>query len=37
MEKQDNNGALAIALAPDAKVREYILRAAEEEGIELKT
>lgn len=33
--KRDSNGALAINLAPDAKVRSYIERAAEEEGIEL--
>ncbi|PNS19875.1 hypothetical protein CAC42_7842 [Sphaceloma murrayae] len=35
LEKKDNNGALPIDLAPDAKVRNYIVRAAEEEGIEL--
>ena len=34
-DKKDGNGALAIDLAPDAKVRNYILRAAEEEGIDL--
>ena len=33
--KKDSNDALAIDLAPDAKIREYILRAAEEEGIEM--
>ncbi|KAJ9630647.1 putative ankyrin-repeat protein [Taxawa tesnikishii (nom. ined.)] len=33
-DKKDNSGALAIDLAPDAKVRSYILRAAEEEGID---
>lgn len=36
-DKQDTNGAFAIDLAPDAKVRSYIMRAAEEEGIELST
>ena len=34
-DKKDNQGALAIDLAPDAKVRNYVIRAAEEEGIEL--
>ena len=34
-DKRDGNGKLAIDLAPDAKVRSYILKAAEEEGIEL--
>ena len=33
--KKDSRGALAIDLAPDAKVRGYITRAAEEEGIDL--
>lgn len=36
-DKKDGNGALPIFLAPDAKVREYIMRKAEEEGIELAT
>jgi len=36
-DKRDANGALAISLAPDAKVRSYVLRAAEEEGIEMPT
>lgn len=36
-DKKDNNGALAIDLAPDAKIRSYILRAAEQEGIEVVT
>lgn len=35
IDKRDSSGALAIDLAPDAKVRSYILKAAEEEGIEL--
>ncbi|KAF4549518.1 Ankyrin repeat-containing protein 32 [Elsinoe fawcettii] len=35
LDKKDNSGALPIDLAPDAKVRSYIMRAAEEEGIEL--
>ncbi|KAF2153087.1 ankyrin [Myriangium duriaei CBS 260.36] len=34
-DKKDTNGALAIDLAPDAKVRTYILRAAEDEGISM--
>lgn len=34
-DRKDGNGALAINLAPDAKIRSYILRAAEEEGIDL--
>ncbi|KAK3672326.1 putative ankyrin-repeat protein [Recurvomyces mirabilis] len=36
-DRKDGNGAFAIDLAPDAKVRSYIVRAAEEEGIELAT
>jgi len=35
--KKDSSGALAIALAPDAKVRSYIVHAAELEGIEIVT
>ena len=35
IDKRDGNGALAIDLAPDAKIRSYIIKAAEEEGIEL--
>lgn len=34
-DKKDSNGAYAIDLAPDGKVRNYVLRAAEEEGIEV--
>lgn len=34
-DKKDVNGALAIDLAPDGKVRDFILKAAEEEGIAL--
>ncbi|EME49399.1 hypothetical protein DOTSEDRAFT_143341 [Dothistroma septosporum NZE10] len=34
-DKVDGRGNLAIHLAPDIGVRSYILRAAEEEGIEL--
>ncbi|KAI7550990.1 hypothetical protein KC317_g14114, partial [Hortaea werneckii] len=34
-DKRDGSGMLAIDLAPDAKVRDYIERAAQEEGIEL--
>ncbi|KXT17774.1 hypothetical protein AC579_3614 [Pseudocercospora musae] len=33
--KKDATGKLAIQLAPDEKVRKYILRAAEEEGLEV--
>ncbi|KAI4726266.1 putative proteasome regulatory particle subunit [Aureobasidium sp. EXF-10728] len=34
-DKKDSTGALALDLAPDAKVRDYIVRAADEEGITL--
>nr|OQO22805.1 hypothetical protein B0A51_10326 [Rachicladosporium sp. CCFEE 5018] len=34
-DKRDASGKLAIDLAPDAKVRAYVLRAAEEEGLEV--
>ncbi|KAL2832711.1 ankyrin repeat-containing domain protein [Aspergillus pseudoustus] len=34
-DKKDAEGKLAIELAPDAKVRQYILQAAEREGIDL--
>lgn len=34
-DKRDANAKLAIDLAPDAKVRGYVLRAAAEEGIEV--
>ncbi|KAF2486797.1 ankyrin repeat-containing domain protein [Neohortaea acidophila] len=34
-DKRDNGGAYAIDLAPDAKVKSYIMRGAEEEGIVL--
>ncbi|KAI7662561.1 hypothetical protein KC318_g8805 [Hortaea werneckii] len=34
-DKRDGSGMLAIDLAPDGKVRDYIERAAQEEGIEL--
>ena len=36
-DKRDANGALAIDLAPDAKIRAFILRAAEEDGIDVAT
>jgi 26S proteasome non-ATPase regulatory subunit 10 len=36
-DKKDSTGAFAIDLAPDAKTRNYILRAAEEEGLEMAT
>nr|KMM71590.1 ankyrin repeat-containing protein [Coccidioides posadasii RMSCC 3488] len=35
VDKRDNEGRLAIDLAPDIKVRKYIIQAAEREGIEL--
>lgn len=34
-DKRDMNDRMAIDLAPDAKVREYVLRGAEAEGIDL--
>ncbi|KAH9844616.1 Gryzun, putative trafficking through Golgi [Teratosphaeria destructans] len=34
-DKQDARGCMAIDLAPDAKVRSYIIQAAEAEGIDL--
>jgi 26S proteasome non-ATPase regulatory subunit 10 len=34
-EKRDSNGNLAIDLAPDSKVRKYIIQTAEREGVEL--
>ncbi|KAL3458812.1 ankyrin repeat-containing domain protein [Aspergillus heterothallicus] len=34
-DKKDGDGRLAIELAPDAKVRQYILQAAEREGIDI--
>ncbi|WPG99633.1 ankyrin repeat-containing domain protein [Acrodontium crateriforme] len=34
-DKRDGSGALAIDLAPDAKIKLYVRRAADEEGIEL--
>jgi len=36
-DKKDGSGAIAINLAPDAKLRSYILKAAEEEGVEVCT
>lgn len=36
-DKRDSEGHLAIDLAPDAKVRNFILQAAENEGIEVVT
>ncbi|EDN06908.1 ankyrin repeat protein [Histoplasma capsulatum] len=35
VDKRDNSDKLAIELAPDSKVRKYILESAEREGIEL--
>ncbi|KAL9063565.1 MAG: hypothetical protein Q9157_008181 [Trypethelium eluteriae] len=34
-DKRDNNAQLAINLAPDTKVRNFVLQSAELEGIEL--
>ncbi|KAL2808755.1 ankyrin repeat-containing domain protein [Aspergillus granulosus] len=34
-DKRDAEGRLALELAPDAKVRQYIIQAAEREGIDL--
>lgn len=34
--KRDSNERLAIEMAPDAKVRDYVLKYAEEEGIEMR-
>ncbi|KAI5299090.1 hypothetical protein KEM55_002583 [Ascosphaera atra] len=36
-DKRDGEGMLAIDLAPDQKVRDYILEAAEREGIQVAT
>jgi len=36
-DKKDNQGLLAIDVAPDAKIRSYIMKAAEEEGIHVET
>ena len=36
-DKKDAGGVFAIDRAPDAKVRSYVLRAAEEEGVEMAT
>lgn len=36
-DKRDGRGTLPIDLAPDERVRNYILRAAAEEGIEMTT
>ncbi|KAM0722890.1 hypothetical protein Q7P37_001088 [Cladosporium fusiforme] len=35
-DKRDGEGRLAIETAPDAKVREYVLKFADEEGIEMR-
>ncbi|KAL1973610.1 hypothetical protein VTN31DRAFT_6245 [Thermomyces dupontii] len=35
LDKRDNEGRYAIELAPDKKVRSYIIQTAEREGIEL--
>ncbi|CAJ2513367.1 Uu.00g014860.m01.CDS01 [Anthostomella pinea] len=35
MDRRDNDGCLALDLAPDKEVRKYIAREAENEGIEL--
>jgi 26S proteasome non-ATPase regulatory subunit 10 len=35
-DKRDNSDKLAIELAPDAKVRDYVIKYADEEGIEMR-
>jgi 26S proteasome non-ATPase regulatory subunit 10 len=35
-DKRDNTDKLAIELAPDAKVRDYVIKYADEEGIEMR-
>lgn len=35
-DKKDNDGRLAIECAPDSKVRSYIMKAAEREGIDFE-
>ena len=35
-EKKDRDGKLAIELAPDAKVRDYVMKYADEEGINMR-
>ncbi|EON61497.1 26S proteasome non-ATPase regulatory subunit 10 [Coniosporium apollinis CBS 100218] len=35
-DKRDTDGHLAIQLAPDAKIRDFILQSAEREGIDLE-
>lgn len=35
-DKRDADGRLAIELAPDAKVRDYVLKYADEEGVEMR-
>ena len=34
-DREDGDGHLAIDLAPDAKVRKYIVKSAEREGIDI--
>jgi 26S proteasome non-ATPase regulatory subunit 10 len=35
-DKKDRDGKLAIELAPDAKVRDYVMKYADEEGINMR-
>lgn len=35
-KKEDRDGQLPLSLAPDAKIREFLLQSAEHEGIELQ-
>ena len=35
-KKEDRDGQLPLSLAPDAKIREFILTSAEREGIDLE-
>jgi 26S proteasome non-ATPase regulatory subunit 10 len=35
-KKEDRDGQLALSLAPDAKIREFIIQSAERDGIEIQ-
>jgi len=34
--KEDRDGQIPLSFAPDAKIREFIVQSAEQEGIELR-
>lgn len=36
-DKRDVDGRLAIQLAPDQKIRDFVLRSAEHEGIHIES